>query len=315
MDLTIGVIAPLDGGEAVVAVPMLAAVRAAVRAYGPCFGGQVAVRALDDGRDPERAVACLERLLDDTEVLGIIGPKNSGSALAVRELAVRSGLPLLLPAATADALSGPGPLLRLCATDADTAAAAIEVARTLGTTALFVEPDDTDYGRNLATAVSTAAMTVGLPLVDHLGAADAAFLAMGEVEQAVRITEVRSLGFTGHLLGAEGGPDAPLARLAGAAAEGSWQLYAGAFVPASPRVYTAEATAGTQALLSAYEATLHRARIAPWLRSEDRPVVDSILGPLRFGPDGQRIGAAVSVWRISGGTTHLVGEVTATGTP
>lgn len=306
MDLTIAVIGPLSSAEAIVAQPLLTAVRAAVQAAGPVFGGRVAVRELDDRRDPLVAERLVRSCIDDPDVIGVVGPKNSGSALAVQELACAAGLPLLLPTATAELLSGPGTSLRLCASDAATAAAAARLATGLGVRSLWVEPDGTAYGQRLASAVRAAVHRARLPLAITPEGADAAFLAMGEVEQAQRIVALRAGGFTGALLGAEGGPGAPLGQLAGDAAEGSWQLYPGTHAAGHRHVYAAEAAAAATALLRAYDATGDRTEIATWLRQRDREVVGSELGPLWFDADGERVGASVGLWRIEHGRSTPV---------
>ena len=301
MELTVAVIAPLTGPESTVAQPMLAAVRAVVHGLGPVFGGRIAVRALDDGRDPTRAVELIGHCIDDPDVIGVVGPKNSGSALAVEERACAAGLPLLLPAATADELSGPGTTLRLCAPDRATAQAAVRLATSLACRALWVEADATPYGHRLAAAVRTAAGSAGLTVATSLDAADAAFLAMGEVEQAARLTALRTAGFRGELIGAEGGPGASLAALAGPAADGVWQLYPGVHAPGHRHVYTAESAAATTALVRAFDLTGDRTEIATWLRRRDREAIASELGPLWFDADGERDGANVTLWRVRDG--------------
>lgn len=306
MDLTIAVIGPLGGPEAVVAQPMLTAVRAAVQAAGPAFGGRVAVREFDDQRDPALAERLVQRCIGDPDVIGVVGPKNSGCALAVQEVACAAGLPLLLPAATAEHLSGPGTSLRLCASDTATATAAARLATGLGVRSLWVEGDATAYGQRLASAVRAAVHRTRMPLAITPDGADAAFLAMGEVEQAERMLTLRSNGYIGQLIGAEGGPGAPIAALAGEAAEGGWQLYPGTHAPGHRHVYTAEAAAAATALLRAYDATGDRTEIATWLRRRDREVIGSELGPLWFDADGDRVGTSVGLWRIEGGRSTPV---------
>ncbi len=233
---SIGFVAPLSSGEAVVAVPMLeAARRGAARAAGE-RGLRVAVVELDDEREPDRAAELVRRLAADPEVIGVVGPKNSGCARAAIPVARRAELPLLLPAATADDLCqlGEGWAFRLCATDSATATAAAALCRRLGVGRLAVIPDTTPYGIGLADGVRRAATAVGLEVTARLDGAGAAFHAMGEVEQAEAIRAARAAGFSGVLLGAEGGPGAALPALAGPAAEGAFQLYAGAPVAGPP---------------------------------------------------------------------------------
>ena len=301
MELTIAVIGPLGSAERIVAQPMLTAVRAAVHRAGPVFGGRVAVRELDDGRDPVQALRLVQRCIDDPDVIGVVGPKNSGSALAAQDLACASGLPLLLPAATADHLAGHGTTLRMCAPDAATAAAAARLVTGLHVQQLWVEADDTAYGQRLADAVRVEAERIPVTLAASVAAADAAFLAMGEVEQSARIVALRAEGYQGQLIGAEGGPGAPIAELAGPAGEGSWQLYPGTHAAGHRHVYTAEAGAAATALLRAFDVTGDRTEIATWLRRRDREVVSCELGPLWFDADGERVGASVSLWQVESG--------------
>jgi ABC-type branched-subunit amino acid transport system substrate-binding protein len=306
MELTIAVIGPLSAAERIVAQPMLTAVRAAVHRAGPVFGGRVAVRELDDGRDPELALRLVERCIDDPDVIGVVGPKNSGSALAAQDLACAAGLPLLLPAATADRLAGHGTTLRMCAPDAATAAAAVRLATGLRVQRLWVESDDTAYGQRLADAVRAEADRSGGTPATTIEEADAAFLAMGEVEQSARMIALRDQGYRGQLIGAEGGPGAPIAELAGPAGDGSWQLYPGTHAAGHRYVYTAEAGAAATALLRAFDATGDRTEIATWLRRRDREVIASELGPLWFDADGERTGASVSLWQVESGRSRPV---------
>ncbi len=131
-----------------------------------------------------------------------------------------------------------------------TAAAAVALAAELGAARLAVLADDTAYGQGLAAAVADAARSAGLATQATLDATAVAFLAMGEVEQAVLMRRLRDDGYGGAFISAEGGPDAPIAALAGDAAEGSWLLYPGTPVTARS-VYAAEAADAARILLGA----------------------------------------------------------------
>jgi ABC-type branched-subunit amino acid transport system substrate-binding protein len=296
---SIAVMGPLGTGhESIVARPMLHAVLTIVRDAG---SGAYDVVELDDGRDPRRAQELLEHCISDEDIIGVVGPKNSGCAVAVRELASSSGVCMMLPAVTADDACGEGTLLRLCASDAATSRAVGRLGTALHFDSLKVEADGSAYGCRLAAAVRAAASLEGLTLTSHLGEGDACFLAMGEIEQANRMRELRADGYDGVLIGAEGGPGGPLARLAGSAAEGSWQLFPGFSGPGVNQVFAAESAAGAIALIAGFEATGDRSSIATWLRRSDRPVIDSPLGPLWFDGQGERAGSAVSLWRVEAG--------------
>ncbi len=291
-DLCIGVVAPFSTEEAVVAGPLLAAVEEVVATSNQ----SVRVIAHDDGRDPSRAAEGVATILAEPGCIGVVGPKNSGCALAAAPVATRAGVPLLLPCATADELTSDGGVVfRLCAPDRLTAAAAIELAGILGIERLAVIADETEYGLGLAGKVRAAATAANLDLVDGPSDAGAVFLAMGEVEQSALMRELRAGGYRGELISAEGGPDAPIAALAGPAAEGAWLLYPG--VPVAGRtVYAAEAADATRILLS----TAGRAGA---IREGS---FDGETGRIRFTATGERDGAVVSRYRVVDGVARPV---------
>jgi branched-chain amino acid transport system substrate-binding protein len=272
---------------------MLAAVEQVVAASGRA----VRVVALDDGRVPARAAAAVESLLDVPGCLGVVGPKNSGSALAAVAVATAGGLPLVLPCATADELTTEGGVVfRLCAADRATATAAVALAAELDVGTLAVVADDTEYGRNLAAAINASAAAGALPTQPGVEGSDAAFLAMGEVEQAVLMKQLRAAGYRGQFLSAEGGPEAPIARLAGEAAEGAWLLYPGRPVDGRS-VYAAEAGDAARVLLAAGGGGSAAIRAN---------VVDGETGAIRFTATGERDGVSVSRYRVIGGAAQLV---------
>ena len=291
--MCIGVVAPFSTEEAIVAGPLLAAVRQVVEASGH----PVRVIARDDGRDPARAADAVAEILSEPGCIGLVGPKNSGSALAAAPLAAAAGLPLVLPCATADELTGEGGVVfRMCAPDALTARAAIELVIELDVGRLAVLADETAYGQGLAGKLRAAAEEAGVAIAEGPARADAAFLAMGEVEQAVVMGELRASGYAGALISAEGGPDAPIAALAGPAAEGAWLLYPG--VPVTGRsVYAAEAADCARVLLAA--GTGGPAAIRDG-------TVDGETGHIRFTSTGERDGAVVSRYRVADGVAMLV---------
>ena len=256
----------------------------------------VEVVAIDDARDPDRAGAAIRSLVAAPGCIGVVGPKNSGSALAAAPIAAAAGLPLVLPCATADRLTGTaGTTFRLCAPDSATAAAAVDLAIEVRIDILAVLADDTEYGRYLAETVRSAAKAVGLATRGDVAGADGAFLAMGEVEQATLMVELRAGGFTGQFVSAEGGPHAPLPDLAHGAAEGAWLLYPGRPV-ASRTVYAAEAADAARVLLAgAGDVTAIRSNI-----------VDGETGTIRFTPAGERDGATVSRYRVVDGEACLI---------
>jgi branched-chain amino acid transport system substrate-binding protein len=285
----IGVVAPFSSPEAVVAKPLLAAVRDVAVAAG----ASVRVIDRDDGRDPDRAAEVVAALVSDPGCIGIVGPKNSGSALAAAPIAAAARRPLMLPCATADELTFEGGVVfRMCAPDRATAEDAIALAGELGVDRLAVVHDGTAYGLGLARCVRTAAERAGMSTDHTVEGSAAVFLAMGEVEQAALMRELRAGGYGGEFISAEGGPDAPIAMLAGQAAEGAWLLYPG--TPVEGRsVYAAEAADAARILLAVGTGDPDAIRAGSF---------DGETGRIRFTAAGERVGSRVSRYRIIGGT-------------
>ena len=153
--LCIGVVAPFSTEEAIVAGPLLAAVEAS----SPRPVEPVRVIARDDGRDPERAAEAVAAIIAEPGCIGVVGPKNSGCALAAAPLGrgreeCRWSCPALPPTGSpAPTAWSFGCARRTRAT----AAAAIELAGELGVARLTVVADDTAYGQGLAATIAAAA--------------------------------------------------------------------------------------------------------------------------------------------------------------
>jgi ABC-type branched-subunit amino acid transport system substrate-binding protein len=287
------VIAPFSTEEAVVAGPLLAAVEEVVAASST----SVRVVACDDGREPARAADAVGGLIAGGGCIGVVGPKNGGSALAAAPVAGAAGLPLVLPCATADELTSEGGVVfRLCAPDSATAAAAVALAVELAVQRLAVIPDDTAYGQGLARVISAAAGPAGISVSGSADGTSAAFLAMGEVEQAVLMQSLRRDGYDGVFLSAEGGPGAPVVELAAGAAEGAFLLYPG--TPVEGRsVYTAEAADAARVLLAAAGGGANAIRTT---------AVDGETGPIRFSATGEREGLKVARYQVVDGHARLL---------
>ena len=99
--LCIGVVAPFSTEEAIVAGPLLDAVKRVVTHPPSPSGSSPATMRVT----PSRAARAVAAILAEPGCIGVVGPKNSGSALAAAPLAAAAGLPLVLPCATADELT------------------------------------------------------------------------------------------------------------------------------------------------------------------------------------------------------------------
>lgn len=99
----IGIVGPFSGRSAEAGERVGSAVRIAVEEAneaGGLFGKPVEIVIGDDEGQPEKSTIVAQRLIDDGSVLGVIGPMNSGAALAAGPLYNRARLPFLTPTAT-----------------------------------------------------------------------------------------------------------------------------------------------------------------------------------------------------------------------
>ena len=153
-----GVIGPLTGeyslyGVAVENGAKLAA--AEINEAGGVLGKDLEIVAYDSKGDPAEGVQAYNRLVDQDEIDALIGGTFSGVTLAVKELAVSDGLPVLTPTATnPDVTLDAANVFRACYTDSyQGSVAAVFAAEDLGSSnaAILFNRDDA-YSEGLATA-------------------------------------------------------------------------------------------------------------------------------------------------------------------
>jgi branched-chain amino acid transport system substrate-binding protein len=331
----IGFAAPLSTPQAIVGVPMLRTVEMAV-ADARARGLDVEVRVADDHEDERVAARVAAELASDPSVIAVIGHKNSGPSGAAGPVYAAAGLTQITQCSTDNALSRAGwpTFFRLCADNERQAAVAAEFAfsRLPDAHAVAVH-DGTDYGRPLVQAfasrlqklsgraVHVLAMHVGqedfTEIVDSIRAEAPGIVDFGatEIESSKLMKALHAAGIKGLVISSEGGPDNPLARLAGAAGEGSIHTYAGAdplATPASRRLvdrcqaeigetpsYVVECYDAVSVIAAALEkGATTRQGIRDAIAATD---FDGLGGRIRFDAAGDRIDAPVSLWRVAGG--------------
>ena len=92
--VTIGVIAPIDGGLTSFGQGIRNSVRLAVQqanASDPIKGWTIKVRVLDDSSDPDKGAAAAKKLAADPSVVAVVGPYNSGVAQSVLPVLAKRG--------------------------------------------------------------------------------------------------------------------------------------------------------------------------------------------------------------------------------
>jgi branched-chain amino acid transport system substrate-binding protein len=338
----IGFAAPLTTPQAIVGMPMLRTVEMAV-ADARTRGLDLEVRAVDDLEDERVAAKVAAELAADPSVIAVIGHKNSGPSGAAGPVYAAAGLAQVTQCSTDNALSRAGwpTFFRLCADNERQAAVAAEFAFThLPLARAVAVHDGTDYGRPLVQAfarrlralsgreVHVIAMHVGqqdfTEIVDSIRAEAPGIIDFGatEIESSKLMKALDAAGVKALVISSEGGPDNPLARLAGAAGEGSVHTYAGAnplATAASRRLvdrcraeigetpsYVVECYDAVSVIAAAIEGgATTRQEVRHAIAATD---LDGLCGRIRFDTVGDRIDAPVSLWRVVGGRMVPVAE-------
>ena len=306
-------------------------------------GLDVEVRAVDDKEDERIAAEVAAELAADPSVVAVIGHKNSGPSRAGGPIYAAAGLTQITQCSTDNSLSRAGwsTFFRLCAGNERQAAVAAELAfsRLPAARAVAVH-DGTDYGRPLVQAfaarwqalsgraVPVLAMQVGQEdfseIVESVRAAAADLVDFGatEIESSKLMKALYAAGSKALVISSEGGPDNPLARLAGAAGEGSVHTYAGAdplATTAGRRLvercraeigetpsYVIECYDAVSVIVAALEAgAATRKEIRDLVARTD---IEGLGGRIRFDTQGDRVDAPVSLWQVMGGRMVALAE-------
>jgi len=114
---------------------------------------EVGLLSFDSRGEPARAEVLARQIIDDPQVVGVVGPVFSGEAEAVLPLFETAGLPVLTPSATNPELGEQGWQVfhRLVGTDADQGPAAVAwIVDVVGPERVAVVDDGSLYGGTLA---------------------------------------------------------------------------------------------------------------------------------------------------------------------
>ncbi|HYM95973.1 MAG TPA: branched-chain amino acid ABC transporter substrate-binding protein [Candidatus Sulfotelmatobacter sp.] len=335
MRFRIGFAAPLSTPQSIVGLPMLRTVEIAA-ADARHRGLDVEVRPVDDREDESVAAEVAAELVADPSVIAVVGHKNSGPSRAAGPVYAAAGLAQVTQCSTDNSLSRSGwrTFFRLCADNERQAAVAAEFAHSqLPRARAVAVHDGTGYGRPLVQAfaarlealsgvpVTVLSMRVGQEdfgeIVETIRSAGADVVDFGatEIESSKLMRALRNAGVRALVISSEGGPDNPIARLAGDAGEGSVHTYAGAdpmATEASRRLvercraeigetpsYVVECYDAVSVIAAALSSgATSRAAVRDAIAATD---LEGVAGRIRFDSCGDRVDAPVSLWRISGG--------------
>ncbi|HWP80926.1 MAG TPA: ABC transporter substrate-binding protein [Candidatus Acidoferrum sp.] len=225
--LKVGVLAPLTGGVAVYGTASANGTKLAakeINAAGGINGMQIELEVMDEKGDVTEAMNAYN-LLMEKGIMALIGDVTTKPCLAVADLALEDGIPMITPTGTGADITLVGPnIFRTCFIDPTQGKVmATFAAENLAATKVAVMYNTSDdYSSGCAAAFKAKAEELGLEVVDYLGygaddqdfrtqlttlmeaQVDAIFCPDYYNTDALIAVQAREIGYTGALLGADG---------------------------------------------------------------------------------------------------------------
>ena len=200
---------------------------------------QVELKKFDSQGSPDQAPALAKQAIDDTAVIGIVGPAFSGESKVANPLFDEAGLPIITPSATNPGLAENGWKVFHRALGNDAAqgpGAAKYIDSTLKASKVFVLDDASEYGKGLADQVSSTlgSKVVGTDTIDPAAtdfsatvtkvkdaAPDAVFFGGYYAAAGLLTKQLRDAGVTATLVFGDGVLDPGYIEAGGSATEGA----------------------------------------------------------------------------------------------
>ena len=240
--LSIAMAGPLTGPDAPFGTNVRNGAELAVEQHNAANPNcQVQLRAFDTEGDPQKATAVAPQIVDDTSIIGLVGPTWSGETKATGGVFDQASMVTVTPSATNVALSEQGwkTFFRGLSNDGvQGPSLANYLKNTLGITKACVVDDSTDAGVGQAKAVretlgpiADPACTISVKKGDKDFSAavtqivgqkpDAVVYASYYTEAALLLQQLREAGYTGLFAGPDGIKDPQFVKAAGESARGA----------------------------------------------------------------------------------------------
>ncbi|WP_445548359.1 branched-chain amino acid ABC transporter substrate-binding protein [Frankia sp. CiP1_Cm_nod1] len=303
----------------------------------------------DDSGDARQAPGAARRLIDDPDVIAVVGPLSSDTAGASEPLYSQAGLLSVSPTATDPRLTGLGfvSFYRVAASDtAQATAAADYAAKALRSRRVFSLDDGSVYGTALSGAFEKELRARGAAVTHDAvestgsytaeaakiisGKPDTVFYAGHPQEFASLAGALRAGGFTGAVMSGDGPADDRFAAAAGAeGAEGAYLIGPCGGPPGDPRAAgfvadygrvtggaepgscSGEAYDATTAVVEALRALGPRAGREAVTQTFASVDIQGVTRRVAFAPSGDAADTTVYVYQVRGGRRHLLGTTAA----
>ena len=331
-DLKIGFFGALTGDAANLGINIKNGAELAVNQYNEKNADcKVTLVTFDSQGDPSVAPGLAQKAVTDKKLVGVVGPAFSGESKAADPIFDKAGLNIITASATNPALSENGwkTFHRILGNDATQGPAAAKYIKDiLKAEKAFVIDDSSEYGKGLADIVrkDLGGQVAGTDAVqqkqtDFSGTvtkvtaskAPAVFYGGYYAEAALLVKQLRSAGYKGTFVAADGVKDDGFIKAAGSAAEGAIVTCpclppdkAGEFAAAykkaynsDPATYSAEAYDAANVFLAGIAAGKTSSEdMNAFIKSYDQKGVTK---QVKFDDKGEP--AEVSVWayKVDGG--------------
>jgi branched-chain amino acid transport system substrate-binding protein len=208
-------------------------------ARGGVGGRPIHLLLKDSGGSPEKAVSFAKQLIDEEQVVAIIGPSTSGETMAIKAIA-EQGQTILLSCAAAEVIVNPLArwVFKVAPKDADAVDLIFARMKAAGTTKIGVLSSNTGFGKAGKDQIEKRAAAHGITIlvsetydkaatdltaeVTKLKAAGVQAVLNWSIEpaQSIVLKNARQVGLTVPLYQSHGFANVQYAKAAGAAAEG-----------------------------------------------------------------------------------------------
>lgn len=301
----------------------------------------------DDVGDPAQAPTAAQKLIDDKDVIAVVGPAFSGATKASEPLFSEANLVSVSPSATNPTLTSQGfkTFFRVVPPDdAQGAEVAAYMTKGLKATNIYLVDDKSEYGVGLADVVDKTLKASGakfkregIPVTKDYSTiaqkvsssgADTMFYAGYYAELALFIKALKAAGFKGNIVSGDGANDDQLITQAGAAvAEGVYltcpcgdanvdpnaaqflTAYKAKF-NANPGTYSPESYDAANAIIEAMkgiDGDITREKVVEAVRAID---YKGITKQIKFESNGEVAGKVIFVYQVKGGKRAVIGTTT-----
>jgi branched-chain amino acid transport system substrate-binding protein len=346
----IGVQGPLSGDNQALGLNIEWGVKLAVQqanAKGD-LPFQLAIKEADDQGDQSKGADAANLLIQDSKVLGVVGPAFSGPTAASGKLFSDANLVAVSPSATRPSLTSSGykTFYRVVANDSVQGPAAADyMAKVLKATKVFVVDDKSQYGTGLSTAIvgqlkkdgvdvktdSAPAKTQDYSQIASQVAssgAQAMYYAGYYSDAGVFAKALKAAGYTGKMLSGDGSKDPNFITTAGADAANGWQFtcpcldagkdpkyadFASAYkqlANADPGTYSIEGYDAANTIISVLK-SLGSASPTRQQVADGVAKVDyqGLSKEIKFTPQGDISGNSIYAYEIKDGAIGLIGDI------